>query len=180
MRRKVKEVVAIVLLLSVLFIFAIKRHAFNGTPSPEGANEQSPLQKKGASPASEVEKERKAADPEPESPSPVTPPAAAAEDPDSILSTYESEPAPDVLLAKELLSEPRYLIIVFGWKRAASLKRLCDSLLKAHYDGVSVDISFHIDGAPSEAVANFVADFKWEHGSKKVVQHEAQIGLVQV
>ena len=42
----------------------------------------------------------------------------------------------------------KFLILVYAWKRRASLKRLMDSLVNVNYRGFTVNLEFHIEGDP--------------------------------
>lgn len=70
-----------------------------------------------------------------------------------------------------------FLLIVFCWKRKASLKRLVDSLIKADYSGHFPELQFHIEFDPSEEVKAYVNNLKWPHGNKKLFLRQESFGL---
>jgi hypothetical protein len=73
-------------------------------------------------------------------------------------------------------------IIVIGYNRPKSLERLLNSLLKASYPG-KVDLIISIDGRKGEEVVDLAEvrkvaeNFSWPHGEKKLIFHEANMGL---
>mmetsp|Transcript_5391 Transcript_5391/g.10826 ORF Transcript_5391/g.10826 Transcript_5391/m.10826 type:complete len:446 (+) Transcript_5391:77-1414(+) len=76
--------------------------------------------------------------------------------------------------------EAKFVIIVMGWKRHASLGRLLQSLKETDYVGDVVDLDIKIDGGSgadwdkSIQVAN---DFGWSQGRKRVLVSEENKGL---
>lgn len=77
-------------------------------------------------------------------------------------------------------SPVKFTIIVFCWKRAESLNRLLDSLIRSDYAGKKVDLQLRIDGNSSIEVVDIVSQFKWPHGSKKVALKKRNAGLAKV
>ena len=73
-----------------------------------------------------------------------------------------------------------FRIIIYAWRRRASLKRLLDSLLSANYHGFKVNMDFHMDGDAHLAVVQFVEAFKWPHGRVRVHRHGDRVGLEKV
>ncbi|PJF16926.1 hypothetical protein PSACC_03264 [Paramicrosporidium saccamoebae] len=71
----------------------------------------------------------------------------------------------------------RISIHVFAWRREKSLRRLCESLLRAQYSGHEVPLYFHVDGEPLNLVVNYVKDFKWPHGPKIVNIRQQKLGM---
>lgn len=71
-----------------------------------------------------------------------------------------------------------FMIIVFGWRREKSLKRLMNSLLKAEYMNYRVKLQFHIDFKPTTEVKNYVETFEWPFGEKSVILREKTFGLM--
>lgn len=84
----------------------------------------------------------------------------------------------DVLKLKE--QNITFRAIVFGWKRRASLKRLVDSLLAAHYHGFTIHLDFHLDGGAHEKVISYVEEVQWPFGRMRVNQHSERVGLERV
>lgn len=74
-------------------------------------------------------------------------------------------------------TEYEFLIIVFGWRRVDSLKRLMNSLLAAEYDNETIDLHFHIDFEPSEEVSELIETTKWPFGKKKIIRRHKSFGL---
>ena len=65
-------------------------------------------------------------------------------------------------------------------ERFNSLKRLCDSLLAAHYDSddTNVHLRFAIDSSAGAEVTDFVTNFEWPQGSKSMFVRVNHGGLV--
>lgn len=75
----------------------------------------------------------------------------------------------------------KYRIIVFGWRRRASLKRLLDSLEAADYKGrTDIPIEIFLDGEAHNLVVDYVQNFIWTHGQVKIHQRDTRIGLEKV
>lgn len=70
-----------------------------------------------------------------------------------------------------------FLIIVFGWRRKDSLKRLMKSLLAADYLNQRVRVQFHIEFEPSEGVREFVETLQWPYGNKSIIWRKESFGL---
>lgn len=92
-----------------------------------------------------------------------------------------------VIAARQFVLNPKlpaqkteFLIIVFGWQRYASLKRLCDSLLKADYMNQRVDLQFSIDGMHSTQVKDYVEKFHWPFGNVHLKISKVHLGLEKV
>lgn len=73
-----------------------------------------------------------------------------------------------------------FRILVYAWKRRASLKRLLDSLLAPSYHGFPVHLDFHMDGGAHPAVVNFIEQFHWPHGRMRITRHGDRVGLEKV
>jgi hypothetical protein len=69
-------------------------------------------------------------------------------------------------------------IVVIGFNRKDSLKRLLSSVAKARYPG-SVDIIISLDNDNDEAVRDVARDFVWDHGKKQLICHPQRLGLRQ-
>lgn len=82
--------------------------------------------------------------------------------------------------ALTLRNKCSFRVIVFGWRRRASLRRLIDSLISARYFGFRVNIEFHFDGEANEKVVDYVRQIDWPHGSFRVNLHDKRIGLERV
>ena len=73
-----------------------------------------------------------------------------------------------------------FRVIVFAWKRRASLKRLTDSLVKAQYHRFPVHLDIHMDGGAHPRVTEFVDQLEWLHGRVRVNRHAERVGLERV
>lgn len=72
------------------------------------------------------------------------------------------------------INKERLAIIVVGYNRLESLKRLVDSLDSAIYD-VSAPLVFCIDASNNQELYSFVNNYSWSHGDKYVfIQTERQ------
>ncbi len=63
------------------------------------------------------------------------------------------------------------------YKRVNTLNELCQTLLRAEYEGDPVTLVFSIDYSGNDAVTRFANDFKWPFGPKCIVEHKTNIGL---
>lgn len=68
-------------------------------------------------------------------------------------------------------------IVVAAYNRPASLLRLLNGLLKAHYPDRPVPLHISIDQSFAPDVAQTATDFDWPFGPKKVVVHPEHLGL---
>ena len=76
----------------------------------------------------------------------------------------------------------RLLVVILTARRPESLKRLFDSLLRAEYGGVVVDIMIHIDGVENdhslrERTIELAQMARWPHGKKILTVEKEKIGL---
>jgi hypothetical protein len=55
-------------------------------------------------------------------------------------------------------------VVVFAWRRLASLRRVVDSLLEAEYCGHTMPLKLFIDGGALPSVKTFVDSIEWKHG----------------
>lgn len=72
---------------------------------------------------------------------------------------------------------PRVVIVVITWRRAHSLKRLCNALASADYLGDEVPIRFALDANADDPTHRFISQFHWPHGPKSVHARAAHAGL---
>mmetsp|Transcript_34965 Transcript_34965/g.91533 ORF Transcript_34965/g.91533 Transcript_34965/m.91533 type:complete len:808 (+) Transcript_34965:319-2742(+) len=72
---------------------------------------------------------------------------------------------------------PRYRINVFVNLRLYSLRRLCESLLKALIDE-PVSIVFLMEAGQPAQVHDYVYEFEWPHGSKQIIARHSKGGLI--
>lgn len=69
-------------------------------------------------------------------------------------------------------------IVVVTYNRPNSLKRLLDSLAAANYEDNDVPLIISIDKAKDDkGVLKIAEDFKWHHGSKRLIKYESNLGL---
>ena len=67
-------------------------------------------------------------------------------------------------------------VIVVGYNRPISLKRLLNSLTNAYY-GEAVPLVISIDCSGNEEVYSFAQNYEWKHGNKYVIIQEERLGL---
>ena len=67
-------------------------------------------------------------------------------------------------------------IVVVGYNRALALNRLLNALDKAHYPE-NVPLIISIDHSDNADVCKVADDFAWNHGEKRVIKHERNLGL---
>lgn len=67
-------------------------------------------------------------------------------------------------------------IVIAGYDRPQSLKRILDSVGSAFYDQ-EVLLYISIDGGGDEAVKKEAEKFQWSHGKKELVFHDSNLGL---
>lgn len=68
-------------------------------------------------------------------------------------------------------------IVAIGYNRASSMQRLLSSLSKAKYPDGNVTLIISIDKSDSDEVVNVANEFNWEHGDKRVIAREENMGL---
>lgn len=73
-----------------------------------------------------------------------------------------------------------FRVIIFAWKRRASLKRLMDSLLGANYHDFIVHLDFHMDGGAHPRVIQYIDELDWPYGRIRVNRHTQRVGLERV
>jgi hypothetical protein len=72
----------------------------------------------------------------------------------------------------------QFKILVFGWRRRASLLRLLKSLDSAEYFGYrNISLEIHLDGGAHPLVVQAAECFSWSHGSKVIYVNTDQVGL---
>lgn len=77
------------------------------------------------------------------------------------------------------VSSFHFTIIIFGWKREKSLKRLLTSIMdhRIVYDAHQVDLSINLDGGYSKGVLDLVNNINWTHGTKIIRKRKIHVGL---
>ncbi|MBR5377276.1 MAG: glycosyltransferase [Lachnospiraceae bacterium] len=69
-------------------------------------------------------------------------------------------------------------IVLIAYNRPDALKRLLGSVKGAYYgEEKDIVLIISVDGGGSEEVLQAAEGFEWEHGIKKVVRHEKNLGL---
>lgn len=68
-------------------------------------------------------------------------------------------------------------IVVAGYNRPESLKRLLNSLLYCRYSDGDIRLVVSIDGGGDPEVASVADAYEWSHGEKRVILREANLGL---
>ena len=68
-------------------------------------------------------------------------------------------------------------VIVVGYNRPDSLRRILQSLAKAQYDYTEIPLRISIDHSGMEEMVRAAEEFEWKHGEKKVVYHPRRLGL---
>lgn len=73
----------------------------------------------------------------------------------------------------------RLAICIISYNRSESVRRVLSSIDKGFYLNDSVDLIISIDYSGSDAVEKVASEFKWEHGEKKIISHNHNLGLRQ-
>ena len=68
-------------------------------------------------------------------------------------------------------------VIVVGYNRPGSLKRILQSLAKADYNYTDITLHISIDHSGNEEVVDIAKMFEWKYGEKKVMYHPERLGL---
>lgn len=68
-------------------------------------------------------------------------------------------------------------IVVVGYNRLTSIKRLLQSLLDADYSNKDIPLVISVDCSGDEQLYEYVNTFKWPHGDKYVRIQESRLGL---
>ncbi len=72
----------------------------------------------------------------------------------------------------------RPAIILVGYNRPASLKRLLHSIEKASYSGYTdIPLIISIDGGGDQEVVKLAESFAWKNGTKEIINHPENFGL---
>ena len=72
--------------------------------------------------------------------------------------------------------KPDIAIVVIGYNRLQSLKRLLESLNRADYDRKAT-LYISLDAGGKEGVRAVAEGFRWLAGPKKIIQHDNHLGL---
>lgn len=71
----------------------------------------------------------------------------------------------------------RLAIVVVGYNRLGSMRRVLSSLTMAHYPSDQIPLILSIDCSGDEALYNYVREFHWPYGEKYVNIEEERLGL---
>ncbi|MCR4891750.1 MAG: hypothetical protein K5989_06190 [Lachnospiraceae bacterium] len=70
-------------------------------------------------------------------------------------------------------------IVVVGYERAGSLKRLLKSLSAAGYPDMNIPLVISLDGGGTREVRDIAQAFRWTHGDMRLLLRADQMGLKQ-
>ena len=68
-------------------------------------------------------------------------------------------------------------IVVIGYNRINSIKRLLLSLENAYYDNDNIDLIISIDKSDTDIIETYADQYQWKYGRKKVIKHKENLGL---
>lgn len=71
----------------------------------------------------------------------------------------------------------RPVVVVIGYNRIESLRRLLEAISGAHYQYNDIKLIISLDGGASQNVIDLANDFDWKYGKKEVVTHDINLGL---
>lgn len=73
--------------------------------------------------------------------------------------------------------EAKITLIVVGYNRADSIRRILHSLSRADYSYTNVRLVISLDQSGNDEVRREAEDFEWEYGDKIVICHPERLGL---
>lgn len=74
-------------------------------------------------------------------------------------------------------NKSKIAIVVVGYNRLASIKRLLQSLLDAKYPKKDIPLVISIDCSGDEQLYKYVKDFRWPYGDRYIRIQETRLGL---
>ena len=74
-------------------------------------------------------------------------------------------------------NKKRIAVVVVGYNRIESMRRLLQSLTNANYDHGDIPLVISIDSSGDEALYEYVKEFEWPHGLKYVNIQDERLGL---
>ena len=74
-------------------------------------------------------------------------------------------------------NKEKIAIVVVGYNRIDSMRRLLDSLSNSQYEHADIPLIISIDCSGDKALYDFVRQFEWTHGPKYVNIQEERLGL---
>lgn len=77
----------------------------------------------------------------------------------------------------ELNNKEKIAIVVVGYNRIKSMRRLLNSLANAHYEHDDIPLVISIDCSGDTELYQYVQQFDWKHGSKYVNIQDKRLGL---
>lgn len=81
------------------------------------------------------------------------------------------------MLINDINNKNKITIVVVGYNRLRSIKRLLKSLLDANYPKVDIPLVISIDCSGDEELYEYVRNFDWPFGDKYVLIQEKRLGL---
>lgn len=70
-------------------------------------------------------------------------------------------------------------IVIAAYNRPHTLERLLRSVANAYYDAQNITLILSIDKSDSNEVLQLCEAFNWQHGEKRIIKHEENLGLKQ-
>lgn len=99
-------------------------------------------------------------------------------------STVEIGPYRDKLISEAVtfIKDQGYSfrLIIFAWKRRASLERLLKPILAINYYNIDVILNFYLDGGAHPAVIDMIESVSWPNGPIRFDYNIDQVGLEKV
>lgn len=71
----------------------------------------------------------------------------------------------------------RIALVVVGYNRPDSFRRIFESLIRAEYDNMDVPLVISIDCSGDEETIRVAEAFSWPYGSKRIICHSDRLGL---
>ena len=75
------------------------------------------------------------------------------------------------------INRSKTAVVVVGYNRLASLRRLLSSLETAVYPSSDIPLVISVDASGDIQLYDFVRNYEWGHGNKYVIIHETRLGL---
>lgn len=68
-------------------------------------------------------------------------------------------------------------VVIVAYNRSYALQRLLTSVAKAEYPNLNIPLVISIDHSDNDDVYKLCSAFEWQHGEKKIITHNENIGL---
>ena len=78
---------------------------------------------------------------------------------------------------EKLDNQSKLAIVVVGYNRIDSIKRILRSLETAHYPSNDIPLVLSIDCSGDEGLYQYVRDYEWPCGEKYVIIQKERLGL---